>query len=401
MLKNWLIICVVVSLLFFLFKRSVRHSTKWRATLTPLASIIGSGFLVIAPLLVLTVGRFLIVGICVLVFLGYACGAVIRFNIHNLEPLLASGNANRALLLLERVSNSILGIAYIISVTFYIQLLAAFLLRGFQIEDAILGKIIASIVLASIGICGQFRGLKKLEDLEEYSVSVKLAIIGGLIFGLVFFNLELLFTSQWRVAIPNTPLTIESIRILLGSLIVVQGFETSRFLGSRYSALQRTNSMRSAQLLAGIIYISFIALIAVVFRETPHISDTEIIDLSQRVASILPMLLIGAAIMSQFSAAVADTIGSGGLLMEILRKRVSLGNSYLLIAILAIMLTWSSNIFEIISLASRAFAVYYCTQTIEAIYVSYKKRYWVQSITFGLLLLPLIFVAVSGMSAKV
>jgi len=56
------------------------------------------------------------------------------------------------------------------------------------------------------------------------------------------------------------------------------------------------------------------------------VRETAIIALSDHVASILPMMLIVAAVMSQFSAAVADTLWAGGLLQEKSRNRVIPGN---------------------------------------------------------------------------
>ncbi len=52
--------------------RRVRSSEGWRATVTPLASIIGSGFLVLAPLLAATVGSWAPVAMTGIVMLAYA-----------------------------------------------------------------------------------------------------------------------------------------------------------------------------------------------------------------------------------------------------------------------------------------------------------------------------------------
>jgi hypothetical protein len=70
--------------------------------------------------------------------------------------------------------------------------------------------------------------------------------------------------------------------------------------------------------------------------------------------------------MSQFSAAVADTIGCGGLATELSDGRITPKQSYLLIIVSAIVLTWSANIFQVITLASRAFALYYLLETFIA-----------------------------------
>lgn len=44
-------------------------------------------------------------------------------------------------------------------------------------------------------------------------------------------------------------------------LLVVQGFETSRYLGNEYSLQTRIKSMRFAQLLWAAIYVGFVFLV--------------------------------------------------------------------------------------------------------------------------------------------
>jgi len=80
------------------------------------------------------------------------------------------------------------------------------------------------------------------------------------------------------------------------------------------------------------------------------------------VAPILPFLLVTAALAAQFSAAVADTSGSGGLFHELTRNRISPRLGYLILTIVGLVLTWTIDIFDIISFASRAFAIYYALQ---------------------------------------
>ena len=87
------------------------------ATVTPLASIFGSGFLVIAAILSAAVGRyavFAMAGICVL---AYAIGAVMRHNIRNVEPLLFNRKLPAWPTRLELISDFALVMAYVISVT--------------------------------------------------------------------------------------------------------------------------------------------------------------------------------------------------------------------------------------------------------------------------------------------
>lgn len=114
-------------------------------------------------------------------------------------------------------------------------------------------------------------------------------------------------------------------------------------------------------------------------------------------------MLIIAAVMSQFSAAIADTLGGGGLLSEESRGRIKASYSYVLIATCAIALVWTANVFEIITLASRAFAAYYLCQTLVALQVSRRLAQcvprWICYLWFGGLALMLVWIMVFAIPA--
>ena len=113
-----------------------------------------------------------------------------------------------------------------------------------------------------------------------------------------------------------------------------------------------------------IIYVICITLLTYAFDFGPlSLDETAIIDLIQVVAPIQPWLLVVAALSAQFSAAVADTSGSGGLIAEGSKGKISEKLAYALLVGLGILITWTANIFEIISYASRAFAAYYAIQS--------------------------------------
>ncbi|WP_165495874.1 hypothetical protein, partial [Marinobacter halodurans] len=226
--------------------------------------------------------------------------------------------------------------------------------------------VLATGVLLFIGLYGWRRGLHGLERLEEYSVTIKLAIIASLLAGLIYndgshgydlSDLPLPATGVW-----------EGLRQLAGMLLIVQGFETSKYLASTYDAPMRSRSMLFAQILAGVIYVVFVALSMPLMAQFAGMApnETAIIDLSRDITVVLPLMLVVAAAMSQFSAAIADTIGAGGVAEEESRGRLPARVSYLVIAIFAVALIWNSNIFEVVALASRAFAFYYMLQAISA-----------------------------------
>lgn len=125
--------------------------------------------------------------------------------------------------------------------------------------------------------------------------------------------------------------------------------------------------MQLAQWVSTAIYMIYLAFLSYVFiPEHLELSETAIIDLMLVVAPILPLLLIVAAISAQFSAAVADTGGSGGLITELTKGWITPRAGYGVLVSIGLVLTWAMSIFEIISYASRAFAIYYALQAFIA-----------------------------------
>jgi hypothetical protein len=362
---NGLIILVTVAAAGVLLHPRVARARLWRAAITPLASIIGSGFLVLGPMLNVSFGFYAPLVMAALCALAYLFGAAIRFNITRLAQV---GEGGRSLTeqRLETVASWALTFAYVISVSYYLNLLGAFAVSMTDLNDAFHAKLVTSGVLALVLIVGWTRGFHALERLEQITVGVKLAIIAGLLFGLAWFFVQQAGAGDLVVA-PATVAGWPAVALVAGLLVTVQGFETSRYLGDDYDAPTRVRSMRLAQGLSSVIYLIYIVLLSFVFIPGMlELSETAIIDLIAVVAPILPLLLIGAAISAQFSAAVADTGGSGGLIEELTGRRVSARAGYAILVVVGLVLTWAFSVFEIISYASRAFALYYALQALIA-----------------------------------
>lgn len=336
----------------------------WRAAVTPLASIIGSGFLVLAPILVAEYGRnapFIMAGLCMV---AYLFGAAIRFNI--LARSAGISAADVATDRLEIAASWALVFAFMISVAYYLNLFGSFGVSLTSFNTPLNAKLLTSAIYALILVVGWTRGFEALERMEYATVALKLSIIAGLILGLGFYFYA-------RVSGPGLlyhPAQVSgwpALTLAFGLIITVQGFETSRYLGHAYDAKTRAGSMRIAQIVSTFIYMTYIGLFAYSFdRSEFQLSETAIIDMMVLVAPILPILLVAAALSAQFSAAVADTSGSGGLLSELTRNRMSPRSGYALLAVFGLFLTWETNIFALIAYASRAFAVYYALQALIA-----------------------------------
>jgi hypothetical protein len=357
---------------YLAFSRRLAVSLNWKATVTPLASIMGSGFLVSAPLLAGIVGNLAVVCMALLLALAYMVGGAIRFNIRHFEPIENKGHGPaQDIALLSRI---VLVGAYFISVTYYLELLAAFLLKAVGVHSQVAANVITTLLLLAIGGIGMWRGLKELEAVEKYAVAFNLGMIGALLVSLAIYNGRMVLGGTWALPSISSVIDFHDLRVLLGLLIVVQGFETSRYLGDEHPAEQRIATMHVAQLVSTVIYLVFIALATVLFHEGLGADVTAIIGMTKPVAVLLPVLLAVAAIGSQFSAAVADNAGAGGLIEDITERKVPIRYAYLLILLVTVVLTWSTNVNEIIAYASRAFALYYTLQCVVAWIVAWQEQ---------------------------
>ena len=337
----------------------VRRSTDWRATVTPLASIIGSGFLVLAPLLVREFGTravWVMAGLC---GVAYFVGEAIRFNISRRD--IAPERTQLLSATLEAASSWTLAVAYVISVCYYLNLFGAFALSMVLPDSPTAGKLLTSLVLVVIALIGWTRGLRGLERAESITVAIKLAVIAGLLGGMAHFTWQL--AGRGALQSGGGHFDWDSLRLAFGLIITVQGFETSRYLREAYNANTRIRTMRRAQLISTVIYVIYVGFAGLDFAASSlPLKETAIIGMMQPIATTLPILLVMAALAAQFSAAVADTNGCGGLTQEMSGGRVSSRLAYVALAALALGLTWAADVYQIISYASRGFAVYYALQ---------------------------------------
>lgn len=357
---------------YLIFSRRLNASRKWQATVVPLASIMGSGFLVSAPLLAGAVGNLALACMAALLAFAFLVGDAVRFNIRHFEPVEAArpGAVQRVAFL----SRIVLAGAYFISVSYYLQLLAAFSLHFTGIKSPGLAHGLTTALLLVIGGIGVWRGLDRLEKLERFAVGLNLGVIGALLLALAIYNFRLAAEGRWALpAIPSL-LGLGQARVLLGILIIVQGFETSRYLGRVHPAEERVRTMRNAQLISTAIYLVFIALATVLFRGGLGADVTAILQMAAPVSRALPILLMIAAIGSQFSASIADFAGSGGLIEETTGHRLSLRSAYGLALIATLGVTWATNAAEVIAYASRAFAAFYSLQGVVALLLAWKSE---------------------------
>ncbi len=341
------------------------------ATSTPLSSIFGSGFLIIVPILAGAAGPYSVLAMAGVCALAYAVGSVIRFNIQHAEPVLA-GTPGEATLSFERCSDLALVLAYVISVCLYLHILSAFVLGGFHADTELNENLMTTAVIAIITAIGVTKGLKVLSVLEQWGLYVTLLIIVLLLFGFARYDWTVWQSASGITlvkALEHTPW--EVLTIVAGTLIVVQGFETTRYLGSSFDAEVRVSASRWSQIISTAVYLTFVAVaMPVVHTLNGKYDDNSLIALVGVAAGALAVPLIVAAALSQFSAAVADTLAATGNMQETTHGHLKAKWGCLLVGGGAIALAWSASTTEIIALASRAFAFYYLLQCLVAISVS-------------------------------
>ncbi len=364
---------------------------------TPLASIFGSGFLIIIPILAGVVGAYsvyIMAGICLL---AYAIGNVIRYNIEFAEPLLTS-TTKKTTLFFERSANIAIVIAYIVSVSLYLHIMSAFLLSDIHMDTPLNEDLLTTIVISLITLIGVINGLKQLEFLEQWALVITFIIIALLIAGFANYGINVwTSSSQFIMPKPNNHSWWETITIIAGTLIVVQGFETTRYLGKMYSQKDRISASKWSQIIATIVYLLFVALaLPLLHTLKGEYNDDSLLAITLVTSSFLVIPLVIAASLSQFSAAVADTLAAAGDLSETTQGKLSEKWAYLLIGITAILLTWTANTFELVSLASRAFAFYYLLQCLVTISISHSL--W-QRVGISLLACILAFITIFAVPA--
>jgi hypothetical protein len=181
-------------------------------------------------------------------------------------------------------------------------------------------------------------------------------------------------------------------------LIVVQGFETTRYLGGSFDADVRVSASRWSQIISTAVYVVFVALaLPVVHTLNGNYDDNSLIALVGVAAALLAVPLIVAAALSQFSAAVADTLAATGNMQESTHGHLNAKWGCILVGGGAIALSWSASTLEIVALASRAFAFYYMLQCLVAISVSKSVA---QRVGMSMIAAALGFIAVFAVPAS-
>jgi hypothetical protein len=124
--------------------------------------------------------------------------------------------------------------------------------------------------------------------------------------------------------------------------------------------------------------------------------DSTLLDITARIAPWLALPLVLSAVLSQFSAAVADTVAAEGNLRGL--SRFMRGPTpYVVSGGAAVLLAATTPTFTIVAIASRAFAAYYAIQAALAMRTSTD---WTRKAGYGALVVVMVAVTLFAESAS-
>ncbi|MEO5834975.1 MAG: hypothetical protein ABJA16_07610 [Nakamurella sp.] len=368
------------------------------ASVTPLASILGSGLLIIVPVLERTLGALSLFGILAICGVAWLIGTTIRHNVVVVEQREAAGTVDTVTARAGKLADAVIVVAYVISVALYLRIMAQYLVGFFDSAGSALWEpVIACVAVAMIVGLGVVRGFRGLDRLDRVSLGAVLALttlLGGVL--LVHDIRSAASTSVTLPPIPSMPL-LTAVSVLGGIVITVQGFETVRYLGAEFDAPTRVWASRLAQLISSSIYIGFVAVATPVMGlGTRAGADNTLLDITGRIAPWVAIPLVLSAVLSQFSAAIADTAAANGNLGGLNRWFIG-PRPFLISGAAAIALAAAVPTLTIVAVASRAFAAYYALQAGIAMHTSNGLP---RKIGFGTLALLMIVVTVFAQAAS-
>ena len=344
------------------------------ATVTPLASIFGSGFLIVVPILVREMGARAAVGMAAVCLLAWAVGIAIRHNVATVEPLVRDGRLDQTTARIERGSDIVIIGAYMISVALYSRILAQFVVGYVSPASGNAERWLGMTVVALITVVGLVRGLSGLESLERVSLAAVLLLVFAI--SATFAHKDVAQLEHGGLHTPPVPHNslVSVLLVLGGMLITVQGFETVRYQ-QQIDRRARIAGCSLSQLISSLVYILLVVLATPLMGlGTASGADATLLDLIKRVAPALALPLVLCAVLSQLSAATADTEAGVGNLRSVHWVPLKGRLPYALVGAVSTILaaTLATNV--IIVVASRAFAAYYALQCITALRTSDQLR---------------------------
>jgi hypothetical protein len=335
---------------------------------TPLASIFGSGFLIIVPVVAAVLGANAPWGVLAVCLFAWPVGSAVRATIMRVEgrdPATLPGIARVA----DRISTPLVIVAYVTSVALYLRVLAAYVMHLAGVDAAGAERLLVIVLIALIAAVGATRGFAGLERAEEWALYATLAVGTALpATFLAWGALHWQLVSGHVVHAPDLARPdVHVLAVLGGVLITVQGFETVRFLGDEYPAPLRIAASRIAQAVALVVYAG-LSLVATPLLEARDIAPAgdALLQVVQATVPLLALPLVVVAVGSQLSAAIADTVAAVDGSNAITRPAITKTILYIANAAAVTALVSTTSLYRLVTLASQAFAAYYALTALAA-----------------------------------
>ncbi len=260
LLNSIVALITLAGLAWLLYRPKIQKSGTYKATVVPLAEIMDVGFIVFSPVIILSFGydaTWAMLGLCLLAILT---GFATSYTIQNYEPLIGKPDP------LHRWNSIALWAllaASVVNVGYYAQLLMT--LVWLPLGDLYSPGLVTATAAALLGILaiyGFAKGLMALNDLGNKSTAFNLSAIVAVLVAFAAYNVQRLVGGDFDLPHFNAPDNDEAFRKLLGLFVLVQGFESSRYIGAYFSAERRVKTMRSAQYISSAVYVLFVAFVA-------------------------------------------------------------------------------------------------------------------------------------------
>jgi hypothetical protein len=388
-------VVVLVGIAWFLYRPRIQQSERYQAIVVPLANIMDVGFLVLSPIIVVLVGYaapLFMLGICLV---AIATGFVIAYNIRHYEPLEGTKSPMRTV---AATAQWALFGASMVNIAYYTQLLMTLVLLPLSLYTEERTEVTSVILLVVIIVVGYRGYLPALNRFGDRTTAFNLAALFAVLAAFAVYNLEEAIVGNWSFPPYSPEIDATTLRQILGLFAMVQGFEASRYIGSRFSGELRISTMRWAQIIATTVFVALIALVLLPFGEfRPAPDATAIFVVSKAVSPYLPWLILAAAIGSQLSAITNAASSRSNLLIEATRETVPRKYTFPILLVPAIMIVVFTNVTSAVAIASRVFALYFVIQSILAIMLAFRAKAWLPVAGFSAIGLVMATIAIFGL----
>lgn len=367
-------VVVLVGVAVVLYRPRVQSSERYQALVVPLANIMDVGFLVLSPVIVLLVGYdapWFMLGLCLV---AMSAGWVMSYNIRNYEPLVGIPDRTHSV---AAVANWALFVASMVNIAYYAQLLTTLVLLPMRIYTEDRATWASVGLLLAVTLLGYRGFLPLLNRIGDRTTAFNLAAIFAVLASFAAYNISEAIAGRWELAPFEPAVDSSDIRKVIGFFAMVQGFEASRYIGSRYSGELRIRTMRSAQLISAVVFVALIALSLLLFSSVrPAPNATAIFVIAGSVSPYLPWLIVLAAFGSQLSAITNATSSRSDLLIEATRGFVDRKYTVPILLVPAMVIVVVTDVTAAVSIASRVFAAYFVLQATIAGMLALRNRQW-------------------------